>query len=86
MDPAQKHAIPYGAWPRGLSRAQAAAYAGVGETKFMAEVEDGLWPKPETRGGRSIWDRRRMDEAWDRRGGTEGEPDPLMEALDDRKA
>ncbi len=51
MDPAQKHAIPYGAWLRGLSRAQAAAYAGVSENKFAAEVEEGLWPKPETRFG-----------------------------------
>ena len=77
--------IPYGAWPRGLSRGQAAAYAGVSENKFAAEVEEGLWPKPETRGSRKIWDRRRMDEAWDRRGETEGDPDPLMEALDDRE-
>ena len=43
MDPAQKHAIPYGAWRR--------AYAGVSENKFAAEVEEGLWPKPETRFG-----------------------------------
>ena len=45
MTPAAR--IPLGAWPRGLSRGQAAAYAGVSENKFMAEVEDGLWPKPE---------------------------------------
>ena len=36
--------IPLGAWPRGLSRGQAAAYAGVSENKFLAEVEEGLWP------------------------------------------
>ncbi len=77
--------IPLGAWPRGLSYRQAAAYAGVSDNKFLAEVEEGLWPKPETRGSRKIWDRRRMDEAWDRRGETEGDPDPLMEALDDRE-
>jgi hypothetical protein len=75
--------IPYGAWPRGLSAEEAAAYVGVSRNKFLAEVEEGLWPKPETRGSRKIWDRRRMDEAWDRRGETEG--DPLMEALDDRE-
>ena len=77
--------IPLGAWPRGLSRGQAADYTGVCENKFMAEVEEGLWPKPETRGRRKIWDRWRMDEAWDRRGETDGETDPLMEALDDRE-
>ena len=76
--------IPYGAWPRGLGRKQAAAYAGVSPNKFLEEVEEGLWPKPERRGGRKIWDRYRMDEAWDRRQQAGG--DLLMEALDDREA
>ncbi len=75
--------IPYGAWPRGLGEDQAAPYVGVSTNKFRAEVKAGLWPKPETRGGRKIWDRHRLDEAWDRRQ-TEG--DPLMEALNDREA
>ncbi len=75
--------IPYGAWPRGLSRGLAAAYAGVSENKFMAEVDEGLWPKAETRGGRKIWDRYAMDRAWDQRQGSGTERDPLMEALHD---
>ena len=75
--------MPFGAWPRGLSLKLVAAYRGVSENKFLAEMKAGLWPEPETSGGRKIWDRKRMDEAWDRRNETEG--DPLMEALDDRE-
>ena len=45
--------IPYGAWPRGLSGALPAAYAGVSLNKFLAEIEEGLWPEPEARGGRA---------------------------------
>ncbi len=76
--------MPYGAWPRGLNCDQAAAYAGVCPNTFLTEVQKGLWPKPEARGHRKIWDRCRMDEAWDRRHEPEG--DPLMEALDDSEA
>ncbi len=59
----------------------ASCYVGVSETKFMAEVEAGLWPPAEVRGGRKIWDRNKIDEAWDRR--RQGEGDPLMGALND---
>ncbi len=76
--------IPLGAWPRGLNREQAAAYAGVSPNTFMTEVNKGLWPKPEARGHRRIWDRLAIDRAWDRRYQSEG--DPLMEALDDSEA
>ena len=74
--------IPY--WPRGLGRDLAAAYVGVSPNKFLAEVGEGLWPEPEARGGRKIWDRCLLDEAFDRRRENEGESDPLMEALNDR--
>ncbi len=76
--------IPYCAWPRGLSADQAAPYVGLSTNKFREEVKAGLWPKPETRGGWKIWDRHRLDEAWDRRQETGG--DPFMEALDDSEA
>ncbi len=76
--------MPHGAWPRGLNCELAAAYRGVCENTFRAMVEAGTMPKPETRGHRKIWDRCRIDEAWDRRHEPEG--DPLMEALDDSKA
>ena len=55
--------IPHGAWPRGLSREQAAAYAGVSPNTFLTEVKKGLWPKPEARRHRKIWDRLAIDEA-----------------------
>ena len=76
--------MPHGAWPRGLNCKQAATYVGVSPNTFLTEVKKGLWPKPEERGHRKIFDRYRMDEAWDRRHETEG--DPLMEALDDSEA
>ena len=76
--------MSFGAWPRGLSLKLAAAYRGVSENKFLAEVKAGLWPEPETTGGRKIYDRHRIDEAWDRQGG--GDADALMEALNDREA
>ena len=75
--------LPPSLAPRGLSRVQAAAYVGVSPNRFLAEVEAGLWPQPETRGRRKIWDRDRIDEAWDRRHQAEDETDPLMEALGD---
>ena len=77
--------MPFGAWPRGLSLKLAAAYRGVSENKFLAEVKAGLWPEPETTGGRKIFDRHRIDEAWDRHAAN-GEADPLMEALNDPQA
>ena len=77
--------IPYGAWPRGMSWERFAAYRGVSLNKLRAEVKAGLWPDPETTGGRQIFDRHRIDEAWDRLA-AEGKTDPLMEALDDRQA
>jgi hypothetical protein len=86
LPPAMPNKAPIlnGAWPRGLSHLQAAFYTGVGKTKFLNEVKDGLWPQPEIRGGRKIWDRYQLDEAWNRRHEDEG--DMLMEALDDTEA
>ncbi len=72
---------PYGAWPRGLNRFLAALYTGVSENKFQAEVKARLWPEPEERGRRKIWDRHEIDKAWDQRHEAEGDDDPLMEAL-----
>ena len=84
MKSARAARMPYGAWPRGLGGAWAAEYTGVSLNKFLAEVDAGFWPKPETRGGRKIWDRQEIDEVWDRRRETEGESDPFMDALNDR--
>lgn len=59
--------LPY--WPRGLSAAQAAAYVGLSVPAFMAEVDQGKWPPPRhagAGGGRLIWDRKALDEHYDR--------------------
>jgi hypothetical protein len=62
----------------------AAAYRGVCENTFRAMVEAGTMPKPEKHGHRMIYDRKKIDRAWDRV--DETEVDPLMEALDDSEA
>jgi excisionase family DNA binding protein len=62
---ARRSALPEGTLPRGLSRREAAAYVGVSPTTFDAMVADGQMPKPKHIGTRRVWDRRRVDEAFD---------------------
>jgi excisionase family DNA binding protein len=50
--------------PRGLSRAQAAEYVGVGVTKFDQMVADGRMPNPKRIDGRTVWDRAAVDAAF----------------------
>ena len=57
--------LPRSLPPRGLSRVQAAAYIGVSPSKFDEMVRDGLMPRPKRIGARTVWDRHRLDEAWD---------------------
>lgn len=54
-----------GRWPRGLNREEAARYVGFGMTKFDEMVMCGLMPKPKMSGGRVVWDRWKLDEAFD---------------------
>ena len=51
--------------PRGLSRVQAAAYVGVSPSLFDELVKDGRMPKPLRINSRTIWDRIRLDEAFE---------------------
>ena len=51
--------------PRGLSRSEAAAYIGIGPTKFDELVADGRMPRPKRIDGRVIWDRHRLDVAFE---------------------
>lgn len=51
--------------PRGLNREQSAAYIGVGTTKFDEMVADGRMPKAVEIDGRRVWDRFRLDAAFD---------------------
>jgi predicted DNA-binding transcriptional regulator AlpA len=51
--------------PRGLSRGQAAAYIGVSTSLFDLLVKDGRMPGAKRINGRTVWDRRRLDEAFE---------------------
>lgn len=51
--------------PRGLSRGQAAAYIGVSASLFDVLVKDGRMPAAKRINGRTVWDRRRLDEAFE---------------------
>jgi excisionase family DNA binding protein len=62
---------------RGLSRAEAAEYIGVGVSKFDALVADRRMPAPKRIDGRRVWDRRQLDRAFDLlEGGAEVEANP----------
>jgi predicted DNA-binding transcriptional regulator AlpA len=58
-------ALPPNLPPRGLSRPEAAAYVGVGVTKFDEMVEDGRMPPPKCIDNRKVWDLRALDRAFD---------------------
>lgn len=51
--------------PRGLSRADAAAYVGISATLFGQLVEAGVFPAPKRLAGRCVWDRVSLDRAFD---------------------
>lgn len=51
---------------RGLNREQAADYIGVSASLFDEMVKDGRMPKPKRINARMVWDRRGLDEAFDR--------------------
>ena len=57
--------LPLALAPRGLSRVQAAEYVGVGVTKFDQMVDDGRMPRPKRIDGRLVWDRVKLDEAFE---------------------
>ena len=58
-------ALPPTLAPRGLSRAEAAAYIGVSPTLFDAMIGDGRMPGPKRVNARTIWDRVKLDAAFD---------------------
>jgi predicted DNA-binding transcriptional regulator AlpA len=49
----------------GLNRLEAARYVGVSATTFDQLVNDGRMPRPARVGMRRIWDRRRLDLAFE---------------------
>jgi predicted DNA-binding transcriptional regulator AlpA len=56
--------LPTSLPPRGLSRAQAAAYVGISPSFFDEMVKDGRMPKAVRINGRTVWDRLELDEAF----------------------
>jgi predicted DNA-binding transcriptional regulator AlpA len=67
--------LPSSLPPRGLSRAQAAEYVGIGCSKFDEMVNDGRMPRPKRIDSRCVWDRVQLDEAFAALDG--GEPAPV---------
>jgi predicted DNA-binding transcriptional regulator AlpA len=64
--PPKRHSLlPPTLAPRGLSGPEAAAYVGVSYTKFIDMVEDGRMPKPKQINDRRVWDRHKLDRAFD---------------------
>jgi predicted DNA-binding transcriptional regulator AlpA len=62
---ARADVLPVSLAPRGLSRVEAAAYVGVSPSLFDAMVKDGRMPRPKRINARAVWDRKRLDEAFD---------------------
>ena len=50
---------------RGLRLDDASTYVGFGKTKFLEMVGDGRMPKPKRVDGCVVWDRLRLDTAFD---------------------
>lgn len=63
--PRRADVLPLSLPPRGLSRTEAAAYIGVSPTLFDEMVRDGRMPRPKQVNARTVWDRRRVDLAFD---------------------
>ena len=57
--------LPFSLPPRGLNRCEAAAYIGVSPTLFDEMVKDGRMPRPKQVNARTVWDRKRVDIAFD---------------------
>jgi predicted DNA-binding transcriptional regulator AlpA len=51
--------------PRGLRAERAAAYVGMGKTKFLELVDSGQMPVPVEIDGVKVWDRLDLDSAFD---------------------
>jgi predicted DNA-binding transcriptional regulator AlpA len=57
--------LPANLPPRGLNQAEAAAYIGVGTTLFDDMVNDGRMPCPKQINRRRVWDRLKLDIAFE---------------------
>lgn len=52
-------------WPRGMRRDDAAAYLGISPSKFDDWVSRGIMPGPKRQDGVKVWDRMRLDQAFE---------------------
>jgi len=59
------HVLPPSLPPRGLSRVEAAQYIGVSPSLFDEMVKDGHMPAPKPINSRKVWDRLRLDHAFE---------------------
>ena len=73
--------LPASLPPRGLSRAEAAAYVGVGTTLFDAMVRDGRMPALKRIHARVVWDRHRLDKAFEALPDEDGQADDIWDQL-----
>jgi len=67
-----KDVLPGSLPPRGLSRSEAAAYVGISPSLFDMMVKDGRMPGAKRINSRVIWDRRKLDLAFDALPGDDG--------------
>ena len=61
----KKNVLPPSLTPRGLSRVEAAQYVGVSPSLFDQMVKDGRMPKSAAINARRIWDRLKLDQAFE---------------------
>ena len=60
-----QNVLPQSLPPRGLSREQAAAYVGISPSFFDMLVKDGRMPGPTRMNSRTVWDRLKLDTAFE---------------------
>ena len=60
-----QNVLPLSLPPRGLSREQAAAYVGISTSLFDMLVKDGRMPGPKRINSRVVWDRLKLDAAFE---------------------
>ena len=61
----REKSLPSTVAPRGLSKTEAAKYIGVSPSLFDAMVKDGRMPQPIPINSRRVWDRVKLDAAFE---------------------
>ena len=74
--------LPMSCPPRGLCRVEAATYIGVSPSLFDKMVRDGRMPQPKMINSRTVWDRLKLDLAFDALAEKEDGTSPLVPAND----